>query len=100
MIVVAGNDNWVAVRIDTTDDTDMAATAASHHGDGTDLRAGDARAVAGVGACDIPATCMPVALKHQVHESAAPKAAALCGVGPDIFARLETQRIAGRAAIG
>ena len=56
MIVVAGNDNWVAVRIDTTDDTDMAATAASHHGDGTDLRAGDAGAVAGVGACEIAAT--------------------------------------------
>src|SRR5262245_50570403 len=72
------NDSWVAVRIDTTDDTDMAATAASHHGDGTDLGAGDAGAVAGVSTCEIAATCMPGALKHQVHESAAPKAAAPC----------------------
>src|SRR5262245_38334160 len=100
MIVVARNDNWVAVRIDTADDTDMAATAASHHGDGTDLRAGDAGPVARVSACEIPTTCMPGALKHQVHESAAPKAAAPCGVGPDIFARLGNQGIAGRASIG
>src|SRR6476660_8167915 len=50
VIVVAGNDDRIAVRIDTADDTDMAATAASHHGDSADLWPADTGSVAGIGA--------------------------------------------------
>src|SRR5262245_39884777 len=38
VVVVAGNDDRIAVRIDATDDADMAAPTAPHHGDGADLR--------------------------------------------------------------
>ena len=100
MIVVAGNNDRVAVRIDTADDTDMAATPASHHGDSADLWPADTSSVAGIGAREIAATSMAGTLEHQVHESAAPKTAASCRVGPDVFARLGNQRVARRAAIG
>ena len=76
------------------------AAAATHYGDSADLRSANARAVTCIGACQIAATLMPGALQHQVHESAAPKTAAPRGVGPDIFARLGNQRIAGGTAVG
>lgn len=41
MIVVAGNNDRISVRIDPADDADMAAAASAHDGDGADLWAGD-----------------------------------------------------------
>src|SRR5690348_15306450 len=76
--VVAGDHDRISVRVDAGDDADMTAAAtARHHGDGADLRAGDARAVmrervrhVGAGAL------MAGLLKHHVHEARAPQAAA------------------------
>src|SRR5262245_66405803 len=59
MIVVARNDDRVAVRIDTADDADMAATAASHHGASADLWSADTGSVTGIGAREIAAACVP-----------------------------------------
>ena len=91
MIVVAGNNDRISVRIDPADDADMAAAAAPHHCDGADLRTADPGSVSGISAREITATCMSGALEHKVHESAAPKAATSGRVGPDIFARLGNQ---------
>src|SRR5262249_40443644 len=99
MIVVAGDDNRVAIRIDSADHADMAAAAAAHHGDGTDLRPRDASAVTRIGAGEIAAPGVTGALEHKVHEGTAPPAAAPGRIGADVLARLRDQRIAGGAAI-
>src|SRR6478752_3805869 len=69
MIVVAGNDDRVAVRIDTADDTDMAATAAPHHGDSADLWAADAGSVSGISACEIATASVPGTLAVAISQA-------------------------------
>ena len=78
----------------------MTATAAAHHGDGADLRAGDARAVAGIGPGQVSAAGMAGTLEHHVHESAAPEAAPAGRIGADIFPRLGHKGVRGVAAKG
>src|SRR5665213_3794099 len=100
VVVVAGNDDRIAVGIDAGDDADMAAAMTPHHRDGADLRPRDARAVVFVTNGEIAAAGVSGALEDQVHERATPKAAAPGRVGADIFARLGDQRVVAKAAKG
>src|SRR5581483_1104786 len=96
VVVVARDDDRVAVGVNTTDNTNMAV----HDGDRPDLRAGDARAVTRVSPGEVAAAGMAGAPEHHVHEGAAPQAAAAGRIGADVSARLLHQRIAGEAGIG
>src|SRR5262249_14007120 len=100
MIVVARDDDRIAVRVDPADHADMASATAAHDGDGADLRPRDAGPVARVSAGEIAAARVTGVLEHHVHERAAPQAAAPGGVGADVFARLDDQRIARASAVG
>src|SRR3954470_18051340 len=96
VIVVARNDDWIAVGVNTTNNTDMT----MHHRDGADLRAGDARAVTRVAPGDVATAGVTGFLEHHVHEGAAPKTAAAGRIGADVLASAFDQRIAGKAGIG
>src|SRR5689334_7617442 len=66
-----------------------AAAAARHHGDGADLRPGDARAVMGERARHVGAgAAIAVVLQHHVHEARAPEAAAAGRIAAEIAARI------------
>src|SRR6185437_15837292 len=98
VIVVAGHDDRIAVRINTADDADMATTTTPHYCDSTDLRNTYSGAVAGIRARQISAPGMTGPLEHQIHECSAPKAAPPRRISANVFSRLDDQRIAGRAA--
>src|SRR5262249_37690961 len=100
VIVVAGDNDRIAVRIDPADNADMATAVSSHHSDCADLGPGHARAITRIGAGESAAASMAGALEDQVHEGAAPEAAAFGGVGSDVFTCLRDQRIASGTTIG
>src|SRR6188508_419459 len=50
IVVIAGDDDHVALRVDAADDADMAAAPPAHHRDGANLRAGNPGAVARIAA--------------------------------------------------
>src|SRR5690242_10978431 len=98
VVVVAGYDDRIAVRVNTADDTDVTAAATPHDGDGADLRTTYLGAVAGIRARKISAARMTGPLKHQIHEGSAPKTAPARRIGADVFTRFDYQRIAGCSA--
>src|SRR5215470_16485492 len=91
MTVIAGDDNWIAVRIDTADDTDVTAgraagspAAATHDCDRSDLRPGNPRAIACERTGQIrTAAAMPSPLQNEIHEAAAPDASPSGRIGAD-----------------
>ena len=89
VIVVAGNDDRIAVRIDTADHADMTAAATAHHRDCANLRARSRGCRSAHRPGQIAATGMAGALEHQVHERTAPQAASPGRIGADVFARFD-----------
>ena len=72
VVVVAGYDDRIAVRIDTADDADVTTTATPHYCDSADLRATYPGTVAGIRARQISAASMTGPLEHQIHECTTP----------------------------
>lgn len=86
MTVVARNDNGIATTVDTTDDPDMTAAAAStHDGDCANPRAGDPSPVMRERTRHVGArSLMPGAFQNHVHEAGAPEPAAAGRIAADI----------------
>ena len=100
VIVITRQDDRIARGIDAGYNADMPTTVTAHDRDSPDLGSRHARAVMRIVAGEIAAAGMPGALKHQIHEGAAPEAAAPGRIGANIFARLRHQRIRAEAAKG
>jgi hypothetical protein len=64
VIVIAGDDDWIAIRIDPAHDADVATTTTAHHRDSANLRAGYTGSVARIGTGKIAAASMASALEH------------------------------------
>ena len=62
-IVVAGDNDRIAIRIDPADDANMTAATTAHHGDRSNLRSRDPRAI-----CEIAAAAVTSPLEDHVHE--------------------------------
>src|SRR5262249_20695083 len=104
--VIARDDDRVAVRVDTADDADMAATAAARHdGNRANLRTGDAGSIAGKRTRHVGAGALVArTFQHQSHEGRAPQAGPARRVAAEITARFRdetrTAAEAGDAAGG
>src|SRR5215207_4947947 len=98
--VVPGDDDRAPFGIKATDDADMPAAGACHDSDRADLRAGNARAVACIGAGEIAAALVAEPLQDEIYKRAAPQILAAGRIGAEIAPRLGNQRIGATAGAG